>query len=70
MEEALKVRMDFIWFTGFDVADSVPDETSICRFRNRLINKCVDKRLFAELNRQLVEHGIMVREAKAAIVDA
>ena len=37
MEEALKVRMDFIWFTGFDIAGSVPDETSICRFRSRLI---------------------------------
>jgi len=62
--------MDFIWFTGFDVSDSVPDETSICRFRNRLVNKGLDVRLFAELNRQLVAHGIMVREAKAAIVDA
>jgi len=29
MEEALKVRMDFMWFTGFDVSDSVPDETSM-----------------------------------------
>jgi IS5 family transposase len=70
MEEALKVRMDFIWFTGFDMADSVPDETSICRFRNRLINKKLDKRLFSELNLQLTAHGIMVEQAKAAIVDA
>ncbi len=70
MEEALKVRMDFIWFTGFDIADSVPDETSICRFRHRLINKKLDKRLFAELNRQLAAHGLMVEKAKAAIVDA
>jgi len=70
MEEALRVRLDFIWFTGFDVAGSVPDETSICRFRNRLINKKLDKRLFGELNRQLTAHGLMVEEAKAAIVDA
>jgi len=70
MEEALKVRMDFMWFTGFDVTDCVPDETSICRFRNRLVKKGLDAKLFAELNRQLMEHNIMVKEADAAIIDA
>jgi len=70
MEEALKVRMDFMWFTGFDVSDSVPDETSICRFRNRLVDKKLDKKLFTELNRQLVAHNIIIKEAPAAIIDA
>jgi len=70
MEEALKVRMDFMWFTGFDVSDSVPDETSICRFRNRLVDKQLDQVLFAELNRQLVAHNIMIKAANAAIIDA
>jgi len=70
MEEALKVRMDFMWFTGFDVSDSVPDETSICRFRNRLVAKDLDKRLFAELNRQLLANNMMVEQAQAAIIDA
>jgi IS5 family transposase len=27
MEEALKVRMDFMWFAGFDVSDSVSNQT-------------------------------------------
>ena len=70
MEEALKVRLDFMWFTDFDVSESVPDETSICRFRNRLVKQGLDAKLFAELNRQLTEHNIMVEAAKAAIVDA
>ncbi|MDQ7000746.1 MAG: IS5 family transposase, partial [Mariprofundus sp.] len=70
MEQALKVRMDFIWFTDFDIVGDVPDETTICRFRRRLINKKLDKRLFTELNRQLAERKIMVKAAKAAIVDA
>jgi len=70
VEQALKVRMDFIWFTDFDIVGDVPDETTICRFRRRLINKKLDKRLFAELNRQLSERNIMVKRAKAAIVDA
>ncbi|HIP07568.1 MAG TPA: transposase, partial [Mariprofundaceae bacterium] len=60
MEEALKVRLDFMWFTDFDVSESVPDETSICRFRNRLVKQGLDAKLFAELNRQLTEHNIMV----------
>ena len=70
MEEALKVRLDFMWFTGFDVSESVPDETSICRFRNRLVKQGLDAILFAELNRQLAENNIMVEAALAAIVDA
>ncbi len=70
MEQALKVRMDFIWFTDFDITGDIPDETTICRFRRRLINKKLDKRLFVELNRQLVERNIMVKEAEAAIIDA
>jgi len=70
MEQALKVRMDFIWFTGFDITGAIPDETTICRFRRRLVNKKLDKRLFEELNRQLIERNIMVKEAKAAIIDA
>jgi len=70
MEEALKVRLDFMWFTDFDVAESVPDETSICRFRNRLVKQGLDVILFAELNRQLEENNIMVEAVQAAIVDA
>jgi len=35
LEEALKVRLDFIVFTELEEA---PDETTICRFRNLLIN--------------------------------
>ena len=70
MEEALKVRLDFMFFTDFDVAESVPDETSICRFRNRLVAKGLDAKLFTELNRQLVAQGIMVEKAHAAVIDA
>ncbi|OIO71411.1 MAG: hypothetical protein CO186_08660 [Zetaproteobacteria bacterium CG_4_9_14_3_um_filter_49_83] len=70
MEEALKVRLDFMWFTDFDASESVPDETSICRFRNRLVKQGSDSILFAELNRQLTEHNIMVKAAHAAIIDA
>jgi len=48
-----------MWFTDYDVAESVPDETSICRFRNRLVKQGLDEVLFAELNRQLTENHII-----------
>jgi IS5 family transposase len=28
MENALKVRLDFLLFTGFDLADTLPDEST------------------------------------------
>ena len=35
MEQALRVRLDFLQFTGFNVGDDLPDETTFCRFRNK-----------------------------------
>ena len=37
LEAALRVRIDFIVFGGLDLATDMPDETTLCRFRNRLI---------------------------------
>ena len=36
LEEALRVRLDFMVFTGFSIGDKLPDETTFCRFRNKL----------------------------------
>lgn len=36
LEEALRVRIDFMLFTGMGIENEVPDETTICRFRNKL----------------------------------
>jgi hypothetical protein len=33
-EDSLKVRLDFLVFSGFDLGEGTPDETTICRFRN------------------------------------
>jgi len=37
LERALKVRVDFMIFCGFDVHAPVADETTHCRFRNALV---------------------------------
>ena len=70
LEESLRVRLDFLKFTGFSLGDRLPDETTFCRFRNKLISQGKFERLFSEVNRQLEELGLKVKSAEIAIVDA
>ena len=70
LEESLRVRLDFMVFTGFEMLDSVPDATTLCRFRNKLISQNLYKKLLSDINKQLEEIGIKVKEAQCAIVDA
>lgn len=70
LEEALSVRIDFMVFTGFDLNDDIPDSTTLCRFRNILIHNGIDKKLFKEINSQLEQLGLKLKEAKGAVVDA
>ena len=70
LERALKVRLDFMIFCGLDLHAPVPDETSHCRFRNALVKGGVYDDLLAEVCRQIEEHGLKLKEAEAAIIDA
>ena len=73
MEESLKTRIDFMWFTGFGLASvdfNIPDETTICRFRNRLVKyRCLDK-LLKQVNVQLEQQNLKVKITNGAIIDA
>lgn len=70
LEEALRLRIDFMMFSGFEIGDEVPDETTLCRFRNKLVERNLYERLFKEINNQLEEQGIKVKKAEAALLDA
>ena len=73
MEEALHTRIDFMWFTGFGLADGemhVPDETTICRFRNKLVKKDMLEGYLKQVNRQLEQHNLKVKITEGAILDA
>lgn len=70
LERALQVRLDFMVFCGLDLHSSVPDETTHCRFRNALVKGGVYDGLLAEVCRQIEAHGLKLREAEAAIIDA
>jgi IS5 family transposase len=70
LEEALRVRIDFMLFTDMGIEQATPDETTICRFRNRLVVNDLDKELFEEINRQLESRGLKVEKATGAVIDA
>ena len=55
-------------FTGFD--NNVPDETTLCRFRNRLIDNGLDDILFLEINNQLEKSGLKVKNCEGSVIDA
>ncbi len=55
-------------FTKSSANDPIPDETSICRFRNRLVEMKLDKVIFNEVQQQLKENGCVIH--KGRIIDA
>lgn len=67
---ALSVRIDFMVFTGFSLEDKLPDESTFCRFRNRLKQANLEQKIFDEINQQLSEQGFAIKEAQTAVVDA
>ena len=70
LEYAIRIRLDFISFCGFDINGDVPDETTICRFRNKLVEKNLLEKLLDEVNGQLVGLGLKVEKTNLAILDA
>jgi IS5 family transposase len=68
LEDALYDRISFIRFSGFSLGGSLPDHSTICRFRNTCMELGIYEKLFGEINRQIESHGLLVKEG--AIVDA
>jgi len=73
MEEALRTRIDFMWFTGFGLASKefvVPDETTICRFRNKLSKAKILDKLLKQINSQLEDNHLKIKSSHGAVLDA
>jgi IS5 family transposase len=68
LEEALKVRLDFMVFTGFE--KEAPDETTLCRFRNHITKLGIWNKVLKEVNHQLESCGLKVKNCQGAIIDA
>lgn len=67
-EEALADRLSFRRFVGLALSDAVPDHSTICRFRNLLVERGLMEKLFAELDKQLDKAGLILR--RGTMLDA
>jgi IS5 family transposase len=67
-EEQLKDRLSFQKFVQLEAQEAVPDETTICRFRQRLITCGLHEELLALLNAQLEARGYILK--RTTLVDA
>lgn len=68
LEEALGDRLSFRRFVGLSLEDATPDSTTLCRFRLALIDKGLLEKLFAELDRQLEQAGVILK--RGTMLDA
>ncbi|HGK6229062.1 TPA: IS5 family transposase, partial [Neisseria meningitidis] len=69
LEHSLITRIDFNLFCRFDEL-SIPDYSTLCRYRNRLAQDNTLSELLELINRQLTEKGLKIEKASAAVVDA
>jgi transposase, IS5 family len=67
-EQDIHDRSSYQEFLGITADTDIPDETTICRFRQTLVERGWDRAFFAEVERQLRERGIIVTSGKS--VDA
>lgn len=68
MEEALGDRLSFRRFTGLGLEQTVPDHSTISRFRTLLVQRGLAVRLFEEVNGQIEARGLVIRSG--TIIDA
>ena len=68
LEEEIADRRSFQIFLGLTSGDSIPDETTICRYRKLFSEQGLDKKLFNSFYNQLKNQNIVVE--KGTIVDA
>jgi IS5 family transposase len=73
LDEALSDRLSFRRFVGLSLEDAIPDHTTLCRFRLKLIDAGLLEKLFAELDQQLEQAGVILKRGTmmdATLIDA
>ena len=68
MEDALYEVASMRRFAGLNIADRLPDETTILNFRHLLEKHNLGQKLFAEINQYLNSEGFILKEG--SIIDA
>lgn len=67
-EELVADRMSWRRFVGMGLQDKVPDETTLVRFRQRLVEHGLHEKLLGLVNRQLEQKGFILKTC--TLVDA
>ena len=60
VEESVNENLSMMRFCDLDIEDSVPDHSVLSRFRTELTEKKAFDRLLKKINRQLVEHKVII----------
>lgn len=68
VEDQVNDRLSFSRFVGLGMEDTAPDSTTVCRFRNTLVEADLYDMVLNEINRQFESKGVIVK--RGAIVDA
>ena len=67
-EELIHDRISFRQFLDIKADDDIPDETTICNFRNAIAEKMLFEKIFMIINGIMQEQGLILKEG--SIVDA
>ena len=67
-EELIHDRISFRKFLDIKDEDTIPDETTICKFRNKLIKKKLLSRIFDEVKTMMAKKNLILNEG--TLVDA
>jgi IS5 family transposase len=68
LEEAVNDRLSFRRFLGLSLVEKAPDETTVCKFRTRMIARGHGSTVFDCVKQTLAGHGLILREG--TLVDA
>src|SRR5690606_3915747 len=68
LEEAINDRMSFRRFLGLSLEGPSPDHTTLCRFRQRLVEEGLSETLFQECQAQLEGRGLILK--RGTMIDA
>lgn len=70
LEKSLARDLMFRRFAGIGLAHSIPDHSTIWRFRNLLEAEGLYNTLLQEINTQLQAHNLIIQQGEVSIIDA